>query len=254
MINWEDIEDGALRRVGWATSARTRVLAVATRPAPGRRRSRSAKDREGDRQAVRRRARLRSARAEMQRKMHDEGATARTRRSRCSRATDDGISISGERVGRSTGGDAPARLGEDPDLPRGSRHRRQMQRARWSDIAGHKTAPHDCDQAEARGLVPRHARGAAPADRGSEDAGRRDAQSVSRRAAIPGIQRLAASVNEDIVVHSPRGRDAVQAPTARSCPIPTPKDFSGDEQPLARGALWGAGGRRRRARHVRRRQ
>jgi hypothetical protein len=56
----------------------------------------------------------------------------------------------------------------------------------------------------------------------------------------PGIQNLASSVKQDILVHSPDGPTLYRG-DGTVIPNPSPKDFSGVNSRWP-GALWGAGG------------
>jgi type II secretory pathway pseudopilin PulG len=57
----------------------------------------------------------------------------------------------------------------------------------------------------------------------------------------PAIQRLAAKLEEDIVVQSPRGTTLYRGSDGAVIPDPSPKDFSGVNSRWP-GVLWGAGG------------
>jgi hypothetical protein len=146
-----------------------------------------------------------------------------------------GISISGE--------DFPLhrkvleRIDEDPSLLKEQKSA-DMQRT-MDEVAGHRMAPHNFDPPRPEGYIHgTHAELRLLVDEPRVPVG------VTRNPCPencdPGIQRLAASVQEDIVVQSPRGATLYRA-DGKVIPDPTPEQFTGVNSRWP-GALWGAGG------------
>jgi hypothetical protein len=147
-----------------------------------------------------------------------------------------GISISGEQF--SAQQRALERIGEDPDLLK--QQSSAEMRQRMSDVAGHRTPGHGLD------IPPRaegwyhgtHAELRLLIDEPKVPVG------VTRNPCPencdPGIQRLAASLKEDIVVQSPDGPTLYRG-DGKVIPDPKPEQFSGVNSHWP-GVLWGAGG------------
>lgn len=149
---------------------------------------------------------------------------------------DGGISISGE--GMAEHERMLRRIGEDPDLLK--RQGSEEMRTRMWDEAGHRTPGHGLD------IPPRpegwyhgtHAELRLLIDDPKVPVG------VTRNPCPencdPGIQNLAASLEQDIVVHSPDGPTLYRG-DGKVIPDPNPEQFSGVNSRWP-GALWGAGG------------
>ena len=147
-----------------------------------------------------------------------------------------GISISGEKFTEQER--MLERIGEDPDLLK--RQDSAEMRERMLDTAGHRTPGHGLD------IPPRpegwyngtHAELRLLVDEPKVPVG------VTRNPCLencdPGIQRLAASVKEDIVVQAPDGPTLYRA-DGEIIRDPSPKDFTGVNSRWP-GALWGAAG------------
>ena len=106
-------------------------------------------------------------------------------------------------------------------------------------IAGHKMAPHNFDPPRPEGYIHgTHAELRLLVDDPRVPVG------VTRNPCPencdPGIQRLAASVQEDIVVRSPEGTTLYRG-DGKVIPDPKPEPFTGVNSRWP-GALWGAGG------------
>ena len=231
LINWEDLENG--RYGEWAGNlVPDALLAVGTAGA-GTVASRTAKaakatDKLSDA------ARAYDRASEIQRKM----PTKEFRKDKTFAAQPgdrDPLSISGEQFGKQE--EMLRRAGEDPDLLK--RQTSEQMREAMERTAGHQTAPHVFDKANPSGWYHgTHAELRLLIDDPKVPVG------VTRNPCPencdPGIQRLAASVKEDIVVHSPEGPTLYRA-DGEVVPDPSPKDFSGANSRWP-GALWGAGG------------
>jgi hypothetical protein len=148
---------------------------------------------------------------------------------------DGGISISGDTMGLHE--QMLRRVGEDPDLLKRQTSEEMREAMRGH---GHETPKHGLD------IPPRpagwyngtHAELRLLIDDPKVPVG------VTRHPCPencdPGIQRLAASVKEDIVVHSPEGPTLYRR-DGEVIPNPKPEQFSGVNSRWP-GALWGAGG------------
>jgi hypothetical protein len=232
MINWEDIEAG--RYGEWLGNlGPDAVLAVATGGAgtAATRGVRTAKavDKLADAQRAYDRA------SDIQRRMPT--ADFRERKTIASQPGDRGaISISGEQFDKQ--GDMLRRIGEDPELLK--RQTSEEVRDAMED-AGHVMPKHRYDGAQGQSpgwYYGTHAELRPLIDEPKVPVG------VTRNPCAPscdpGIQRLAASLNEDIVVHSPDGPTLYRG-DGEVIRNPSPRDFSGVNSRWP-GALWGAAG------------
>ena len=151
-------------------------------------------------------------------------------------AGDDGaVSISGDDIGLHR--KVMDRIGEDPSLLK-EQTSAQMGRE-MDEVAGHTMAPHNFDPPKPDGYIHgTHAELRLLVDDPKVPVG------VTRNPCVencdPGIQRLAASVKEDIVVRSPEGATLYRG-DGKVIPDPRPEQFSGVNSRWP-GALWGAGG------------
>jgi colicin import membrane protein len=232
LINWEDLENG--RYGEWAGNlVPDALLAIGTAGA-GTAASRTAKaakatDKLSDA------ARAYDRASDMQRRMPTQ--KYRDDKTFAAQPGDDGkISISGERMAEHER--ELRRIGEDPDLLK--RQTSEEMRQSMKDVAGHETPRNRLD------IPPRpdgwyngtHAELRLLIDEPKVPVG------VTRNPCLencdPGIQRLAASVKEDIVVHSPDGPTLYRA-DGEVVRNPSPKDFTGVNSRWP-GALWGGAG------------
>jgi hypothetical protein len=129
------------------------------------------------------------------------------------------------------------RMGEDSSLLKQQKSA-DMQRE-MDEIAGHKMAPHNFDPPRPEGYIHgTHAELRLLVEEPRVPVG------VTRNPCPencdPGIQRLAASVQEDIVVRSPEGTTLYRG-DGKVIPDPKPEQFTGVNSRWP-GALWGAGG------------
>ena len=145
------------------------------------------------------------------------------------------ISISGEdfRLHRKV----MDRIDEDPSLLK-EQTSAQMQRS-LEEVAGHKMAPHNFDPPRPEGYIHgTHAELRLLIDEPNVPVG------VTRNPCPencdPGIQRLAASIKEDIVVRSPEGTTLYRG-DGKVISDPKPEQFTGVNSRWP-GAVWGAGG------------
>ena len=231
MINWEDIEAG--RYGEWLGNlGPDAVLAVATGGAGtvATRSVRTAKAVDKLADAERAFNRATDMQSNMHLKRYRDNKTVAVQP-----GDDGGISISGDGFPEHRSvlerlGEDPARLREQPSA--------EMQR-RMEDIAGHKMPPHNFDAPNPEGFYHgTHAELRLLIEEPKIPVG--VTRNPCPESCDPGIQRLAASVHEDIVVHSPQGATLYKADGA-VVPNPTPKDFSGVNSRWP-GALWGAAG------------
>ena len=232
LINWEDLENG--RYGEWAGNlVPDALLAIGTAGA-GTVASRSAKtakavDKLSD--AARAYDRASDIQRRMPTREFREGKTI------AAQPGDDGaISISGEQFGKQS--DMVRRAGEDPGLlkTQTSDEIRDAMRDVGHDMPGHRL---DGAQGQPRGwYYGTHAELRPLIDEPKVPVG------VTRNpcgpSCDPGIQRLAASVEEDIVVHSPDGPTLYRS-DGEVIRNPSPKDFTGANSRWP-GALWGGAG------------
>jgi hypothetical protein len=172
--------------------------------------------------------------ADMQSRMHLK--QYRTDKTVAAHAGDDGaVSISGDDIELHR--KVMDRMGEDPSL---LKEQKSADMAREMDeIAGHKMAPHNFDPPKPEGFIHgTHAELRLLVDDPRVPVG------VTRNPCPencdPGIQRLAAAVQEDIVVRSPDGTTLYRG-DGKVIPDPKPEQFGGVNSRWP-GALWGAGG------------
>jgi hypothetical protein len=145
------------------------------------------------------------------------------------------VSISGDDLDLHR--DVMDRIGEDSSLLKEQKSA-DMQRE-MDEIAGHKMAPHNFDPPRPEGYIHgTHAELRLLVEEPRVPVG------VTRNPCPencdPGIQRLAASVQEDIVVRSPEGTTLYRS-DGKVIPDPKPEQFTGVNSRWP-GALWGAGG------------
>jgi hypothetical protein len=230
LINWEDLEAG--RYGEWAGNlVPDALLAIGTAGAgtAAARGTRAARATEQLADAERAFSRATEVQSRMPTKEFRDAKTF------AAQAGDrGGLSISGENVAEQQR--MLERVGADPDLlkTQSSSEVRDGMRA-----AGHEMPPHPFDAPDPAGwYYGTHAELKLLLDEPKVPVG------VTRppcpQSCDPGIQRLAESVNQDIVVRSPEGptlyrRDGTVVPN------PSPRDFSGANSRWP-GVLWGAGG------------
>ena len=145
------------------------------------------------------------------------------------------ISISGEDLGLHR--KVLERIDEDPSLLK-EQTSSQMRRS-LDEVAGHKMAPHNFDPPRPEGYIHgTHAELRVLIDEPKVPVG------VTRNPCLencdPGIQRLAASIKEDVVVRSPEGTTLYRG-DGKVIHDPKPEQFSGVNSRWP-GALWGVGG------------
>ena len=145
------------------------------------------------------------------------------------------ISISGEDFGLHRR--VLERIDENPSLLK-EQTSDEMGRL-MDDVAGHRMAPHNFDPPRPEGYIHgTHAELRLLIDEPKVPVG------VTRNPCPencdPGIQNLAASLKQDIVVHSPDGPTLYRG-DGKVIPDPSPEQFSGVNSRWP-GALWGAGG------------
>ena len=231
LINWEDLEAG--RYGEWLGNlAPDALLAIGTAGA-GTMASRSAKVAKAtDKLADAQRAYDRAVdmQSRMPLKKYREEKTVAVQ------AGDRGaISISGEDLGLHR--KVLERIDEDPSLLK-EQTSSQMRRS-LDEVAGHRMAPHNFDPPRPEGYIHgTHAELRVLIDEPKVPVG------VTRNPCLencdPGIQRLAASIKEDVVVRSPEGTTLYRG-DGKVIHDPKPEQFSGVNSRWP-GALWGVGG------------
>jgi hypothetical protein len=145
------------------------------------------------------------------------------------------ISISGEQLGQHR--KVLERIDEDPSLLK-QQTSEQMGRS-MDEVAGHRMAPHNFDPPRPEGYIHgTHAELRLLIDEPKVPVG------VTRNPCPencdPGIQNLAASLKQDIVVQSPDGPTLYRG-DGKVIPDPKPEQFTGVNSRWP-GALWGAAG------------